>query len=74
MLLRMTMATAVANPQARQYFSIPVHLPAYSHTGQVNSNRSRIFNPRMVYLPLLQNPGASGDATIAVRTVGNPEK
>jgi len=30
--------------------------------------------PRMVYLPLLQNPGASGDATVAVRTVDNPEK
>jgi predicted permease len=29
--------------------------------------------PRMVYLPLQQNPGASGDATIAVRTADEPD-
>src|SRR5262249_28702244 len=30
--------------------------------------------PRMVYLPLQQNPGASGDATIAVKTASDPDK
>jgi predicted permease len=34
----------------------------------------RDADPRMIYLPYQQNPAASGDATIAVRTVGNPEK